>query len=73
MSAKVSDIDKNVFTTSDYGRFTNDIVDAKLKEKKQLDESNTSGFINNSNLDKNIDTLATKIKLQAEQNKIAKL
>ena len=32
-----------------------------------------SGFINNSNLNENIKTLATKSKLKAEQDKIVKL
>ena len=31
---KISDIEKKYFTTSDYSKFTNDILNAKMKEKK---------------------------------------
>ena len=31
---KISDIEKKYFTTSDYSKFTNDILNAKIKEKK---------------------------------------
>ena len=36
-------------------------------------KSNISEFMNNSDLDKNIAALATKVELKAEHNKIVKL
>ena len=42
-------------------------------QKKLVNESDTSGFISNSDLDNKIKVLATKAELKAEQDKIAKL
>ena len=69
----MSDIECKYFTTSKYNKFTNNILHANRKEKKLVNKSNKSGFINNSVIDKNIATLATKGKLKPEQNKIVKL
>ena len=44
-----------------------------MKEKKLVNEFNTSGFIDNSDLDKRITTLATKAELKAKQDKIVKI
>ena len=38
-----------------------------------VNESNISEFINNSDLDQKITTIATKTELKAEQDKIARL
>ena len=69
---------KKHFTTSDYNKLTNDILYAKVTEKKLVNESDFSEFINNSYLNEKIKTLATKVEqkveqLKAEQNKIVKL
>ena len=32
-NAKISDFDKKYFTTSDYNKYTSEILDAKIKEK----------------------------------------
>ena len=69
---------KKHFTTSDYNKLTNDIRYAKVTEKKLVNESDFSEFINNSYLNEKIKTLATKVQqkveqLKAEQNKIVKL
>ena len=48
------------FTTSDYNKFTNEILDAKIKNKKLVNKSDISEFINSSNLDKKIETLQQK-------------
>ena len=42
----------------------------RLKEKKLVIKSNNSGFIDNSDLNKKIATLANKAELGSEQNKI---
>ena len=39
----------------------NDILDAKIKQKESVDKSGILGFINYSNLDKKITTLAIKV------------
>ena len=45
--AEIPDIDVKYFTMSDYNKFTNDILDAKIKQ-------NTSKFIKNIGLDEKI-------------------
>ena len=71
--AKISDIESKYFTTSDYNKFTRDILDAKIKEKRLVDKSDIAGFINNADLNNKAVTLATKAELKAEQAKITKL
>ena len=36
---KISEIEKNVFNTSDYNTFTSDILDAMIKVKKLVDQT----------------------------------
>ena len=69
--AKISDIEAKYFTTSDYNKFTNKILDKKIKEL--VEKSDILGFIDNCDLDKKIGTLAAKAELKTEQNKIVKL
>ena len=70
---KISDIEKRYFTTSDYNTFTNGIFDVNMKNKELVNKSDIYKFINNSDLDKKIDTFATKTELKAEKDKIVKL
>ena len=51
-NTKISDIEFKYFITSDYNKFMSNVLDTKIKEKKLVNESNTSIFINNSGLDK---------------------
>ena len=51
-NTKISDIEFKYFITSDYNKFMSNVLDTKIKEKKLVNESNTSIFINNSDLDK---------------------
>ena len=60
---------KNIFTTSDYNKFTRDILDAMIKWKTLVDKSSIAEFINNAKLNKKVGTLATKGELQ--QSKIS--
>ena len=46
-NAEIPDIDVKYFTVSDYNKFTNDILDTKIKQ-------NTSKFIKNIGLDEKI-------------------
>ena len=59
------------FTSSDYNKFMSEIIDTKIKEL--VNKSNISRFINDSDLNKKIETLATKAELNAEQDKLVKL
>ena len=60
INAKILDNEWKYFTTSDYNKFTNDILDEKIKNKEIVNESGVSRFTNNSDLDKKIATLTTK-------------
>ena len=71
--AKISDIENKSFTTSDYNKFTNGIIDAKVKNKELVNKSDIFKFINNSDLDKEIETLATNAESKAKEDKIVKL
>ena len=71
--AKIPDIESKYFTTSKYNKFMNEIIGNKMKEKELVKKSDISGFINNSDLDNKIATLATKAELKAEQDKIVKV
>ena len=64
---------KKVFTTSDYYKFTNDILDAKITAKKLINESGLNELIKTLASKKEIKTLARKAELKAEEDKIAKL
>ena len=64
--AKISDIESKYFTTADYNNCTSQPLDVKIKQKELVDKSVISGFINNSDLDKKVATLATKSELKQE-------
>ena len=49
------------------------MLNKKIKEKKLVDKSAISGFIDNSDLDIKVAILATKAELKAEPDKIVKL
>ena len=71
--SKISDIESKYFTTFDYDKFMNEIIDNKIKGKELDKRSDFSGFIENTILDKKIATLAPKVELKAEQDKKVKL
>ena len=66
---------KKYFTASDYNKLTSNILDAKITQKKLLNESGLDEKIRTlSTIPKEeIETLATKVELKAEQNKIVRL
>ena len=49
-NAKISDIEKKCFTTSDYNNFTKEILDAKIKEQKLVDQFHISNLVKNPDL-----------------------
>ena len=55
------------FPISYYNKFTTEILDAKLKYKKIVNESDISEFINNIDLDKKIKKISRETGLKAEQ------
>ena len=71
--AKILEIEVKYFTTSDYNKFTSDILDAKVKQKELVNKSNISNLVKNPDLNAKLATLATKAELKAEQDKIVKL
>ena len=64
-NAKTSDIEKKYFTTLNYNKFTTEILDAKIKEKRLLDKFNISNLVKKSNLKRKLATSATKAELKA--------
>ena len=69
---KISDIEGRILTTSDYDKFTSDILDAKIKQKELVNKSDISNLVTNSEFDTELRTLPTKAKLKEEQDKIVK-
>ena len=52
------------FITSDYNKFTNKILDEKIK-KKLIDESDISEFLKNTSLDGMVKYNGKKIKIES--------
>ena len=63
---------KKDFSSSDCNKFTNEIHDAKIKDKIFVNKSDISEFKNNCYLDKKIETFVAKRELKAEQDKLVK-
>ena len=70
---KYQTMKKKKVTTSDYNKFTNDVLDVKRRKKTLVNECNIFRLIDKSDLDKKIATLATKSELKEEQDNIVKL
>ena len=70
--AKINDIEDKHLATYDYNKFASVILYPNIT-KKSINESNISGFINDSDLNEKIKTLVTKVELKAKQDKIVKL
>ena len=71
--AEIKDIKKKYFIASDYNKFMNNILDAKITAKKLVNKSGLNEKINTLAKREEIKLLATKTELKAEQNKIVKL
>ena len=52
--AKAKDIEEKYFNASNYNKLTSDTLDAKIENKKLVNEFVFSGFIKNTDLDKTI-------------------
>ena len=51
---KKSNIESKYFTTSDYKKHTDELLNAKIKEKDIVNRSDISGFKDNFDLDKKL-------------------
>ena len=69
-NAKTSEIDKKYFTTSDYNKFTSDILHAKIKQKELISKFNISNLVKGSDLNIKLAILPTKAELKTQQDKI---
>ena len=49
-NAKITDLEGKYFTTSDYNKFTGDILDAKIKQTELSNKSDISNLIKYSDL-----------------------
>ena len=61
---KVSDIETKYLTTSDYNKFSGELLEVKIKEKGFVDTSNISNPVKNFDLNTKLATLATKAELK---------
>lgn len=59
-------------TTSDNNKFTNDILDPKINNKKSVNKSNISAFISYTDLNETNKQIANK-ELKAEHDKIVRM
>ena len=60
----ISDIEAKYLTTSDYNKFTVEILNKNIKEKRLVDKFVISGIKDNNDLDKKNEKLATKAELK---------
>ena len=63
--AEILDIKSKYFITTDYNKFANEKLELKIKQKGLVDKSDIAGFIDNSDLNKKVATLAAKAELKA--------
>ena len=73
MMLKYQTLNQKYFTTFDYNKLRNEIIDNKINEKELAKKTDISEFIENTNLNNKIATFATKAELKVEQDKIVKL
>ena len=64
--AKISDMEGKYFTISDYNKSIYELLDAKINAKELVLKHDVSGFIDNSDLDRHIATIATKAEVKVE-------
>ena len=72
---KIKDIESKYLTASDYNKFSNNILDAKItkKKKKKVNKSGLDEKIKNLAIKGEFKKLVTKVLLKAKQDKISKL
>ena len=63
--AKISDIESKYSTTSDYNKFTNKILNAKINEKILVNKLDISGLTDNSDLDKKDNKINNKSRINS--------
>ena len=70
---KIFLIEGKYFTSSDYNKFTSNIFNAKIKQKKLVKKSHISNLIKFFDFNTKLASWAAKAELKAEQEKIVKL
>ena len=58
--AKISDIGGKYFTTSEFNKFIDNVLGAKIKNKELDNKSDISKLINNTDLDEKINNMQQK-------------
>ena len=71
--AKISEIERKYFATSDCNKFMSDILDAKIKQKELANRSNISNLVKKSDLNAKLATFSTKADLKVGQYKNVKI
>ena len=72
MLQKIPDIEGEYFTTSNYNKLMNNVLNTKMKHKELVNKCDISEFINNIDLDEKIKTLTKKAEFKVEPDKITK-
>ena len=72
-NARISDIEAKYLITADYNKFTSEIFEIQIKEKRLIDKSGIFDLVKNSDLKTKLATLATKAELKAMQDQIVEL
>ena len=70
---KIFLIEGKYFTSSDYNKFTSNIFNAKIKQKKLVKKSHISNLIKFFDFNTKLASWSAKAELKAEQEKIVKL
>ena len=68
--AEISYIKNKYFTTYNYNKFTNNIIDEKITAKKLFNESDLNEKIKTLATQEEIKKLATKAEIKAEQDQL---
>ena len=64
--AEKLEIERKYITIYDYNKFTSDMLDEKIKQKKLINKSDIFNIVKNFDLNAKLTSLATKAELKAE-------
>ena len=64
--AEKLEIERKYITIYDYNKFTSDMLDEKIKQKKLVNKSDIFNIVKNFDLNAKLTSLATKAELKAE-------
>ena len=72
-NAKISDTEANNFADSDYKKFSNEMLETKMKQKLLVGKCHISNLVKNSDLNTQLAALTTKTKVKAKKDNIVKV